>query len=46
MKIESEEEIQRLRDRENEKVKASLKKGLKAEVPVYEKPVDYRSIFK
>jgi hypothetical protein len=46
MKIKSEEEIQRLRDRENERVKASLKKGLKAEVPSQEKPVDYRSIFK
>ncbi len=46
MKIRSEEEIQRLRDREKERVMASLKKGLKAEVPASEKPVDYRSVFK
>jgi hypothetical protein len=31
MKIESLEEIKRLRDREQEKVKASLKKGQKTE---------------
>lgn len=46
MKIKSEEEIQRLRDREKEKVMASLKKGLKAEATVSEKPADYRSVFK
>jgi hypothetical protein len=46
MKIKSIEEIQRLRDREKEKVMASLKKGLKAEVTGSEKPVDYRSVFK
>jgi hypothetical protein len=46
MKIESEEEIQRLRDREKERVMASLKKGIRAEVHVSDKPVDYRSVFK
>jgi hypothetical protein len=33
MKIKSPEEIQRLRDREGEKIKASLKTGLKSESP-------------
>jgi hypothetical protein len=46
MKVKSEEEIQRLRDREKERVMASLKKGPKAEVHASEKPVDYRSVFK
>lgn len=46
MKIKSEEEIQRLRDREKERVMTSLTKGLKTEVPVSEKPADYRSVFK
>ena len=46
MKIESEEEIKRLRDTEREKIVASLKKGISTEVAASEKPVDYRSIFK
>ncbi|MFB3765818.1 MAG: DUF1894 domain-containing protein [Methanotrichaceae archaeon] len=46
LKIKSEEEIKKLRDRERERVRASLKKGLKPEVQSFEKPVDYRSIFK
>jgi hypothetical protein len=46
MKVKSEEEIQRLRDREKERVMASLKKRPKSEVSVSEKPVDYRSVFK
>jgi hypothetical protein len=46
MKIRSEEEIKRLRDREREKVMASLKKGMMAERPQKDKPADYRSVFK
>jgi hypothetical protein len=46
MKIKSEEEINRLREMEREKIMASLKKDLKAETPGQEKPIDYRSVFK
>jgi len=46
LKTRSEEEINRLREREKDRVKASVKKGLKAEVHVYEKLVDYRSLYK
>lgn len=46
MKIKSEEEIKRLRDREREKIMASLKKGISAKASASEKPVEYRSVFK
>lgn len=46
MKIKSEEEIQRLRERERERIMASLKKGAKLDDSASEKPVDYRSVFK
>jgi len=38
MKTKSEEEINRLRDREREKIMVSLKKGLKAETAVRKSP--------
>ncbi len=43
MTIESEEEIQRLRNREAEKIKASLKKG---ELKVEPTQVDYQNVWK
>jgi hypothetical protein len=46
MKIKSEEEIQRLRDKEKEKVMKSLKSGTAGNVQPSEKPGDYRSVFK
>jgi hypothetical protein len=46
MKIKSEEEIKRLRDREREKIMASRKKGISEKASPSEKPVDYRSVFK
>lgn len=46
LKIKSEEEIKRLREREIEQAKASLKEGPRSQIGVNERPVDYRSIFK
>lgn len=46
MTIESEEEIERLRKREAEKVKASLKKAEKKAEPAQSTPVDYQNMWK
>lgn len=44
MKIKSQEEIKRLRDRERDNIMSSLKKGIGAEGNA--QPTDYRTIFK